>query len=552
MEAMTRAVQRIGPLALGITALGLVTGVGSAPAQQATGAVALASFTTPGTYLWKVPAGVSEVSFDVFGARGGGVLAILPGGSVQVVSNGGSGGEAQGSFAVHKGEKFQVNVGGQGGTATEYSTTGAGGFNGGGGGAQYSGEASGGGGGASDVRIGGRQDPCVGNQLSCQVDDRIIVAGGGGGGTDHLIGGISGGAGGGLVGTNLQAPGDVATQETSGSCSGISDGAGFGYGQDGYGPYPSGSGYLGGGGGGWWGGCADGGGSGYVSPLALAGSLPGGTSQGDGSVLITTSSVPAGSRPSAATATTFATFTAPGAHIWTVPAGITAATFNVWGASGGAVAAILPDHSVEVISSGGAGGHTKSRVAVQPGEQIQVTVGGQGGTATEYTIPGAAGVNGGGVGDDNDDESDSGTVSGGGGGGSDVRIGGTGNSCAATASCGYTDRIIAAGGGGGGADDTVGGINGNMNGGNGGGLTGFDLFYPNDTTGQEPGVCGTYNGGAGFGFGADGWNGVGAGGGGWWGGCLNGGASGHVNSLTLSGSFPPGTRTGDGMVKITS
>ena len=42
--------------------------------QQSANAT-LATFATPGTYVWKVPTGVTAVTFDVFGARGGSVLA---------------------------------------------------------------------------------------------------------------------------------------------------------------------------------------------------------------------------------------------------------------------------------------------------------------------------------------------------------------------------------------------------------------------------------------------------------------------------------------------
>jgi hypothetical protein len=75
----------------------------------------LKTFTTPGTYVWTVPTGITAVTFDVYGARGGSVLANV-GGQVQVVSSGGAGGEAKGRFAVHAGEKFEIRVGGQGGT----------------------------------------------------------------------------------------------------------------------------------------------------------------------------------------------------------------------------------------------------------------------------------------------------------------------------------------------------------------------------------------------------------------------------------------------------
>jgi len=104
------------------------------------GATTLKTFATPGSYTWKVPTGVTGVTFDVLGARGGSVLQNS-GGVVDVISSGGAGGEAKARFAVHAGEVFEIVVGGQGGSFTQGSSGGggAGGFNGGGGGASSGG-----------------------------------------------------------------------------------------------------------------------------------------------------------------------------------------------------------------------------------------------------------------------------------------------------------------------------------------------------------------------------------------------------------------------------
>lgn len=91
-------------------------------AVAARGAVTT-TFATPGTYVWTVPTGVTNATFDVYGARGGSVLANVSG-QVQLVSSGGAGGEAKGRFTVHGGEKFEIVVGGQGGTGTVNSSTG--------------------------------------------------------------------------------------------------------------------------------------------------------------------------------------------------------------------------------------------------------------------------------------------------------------------------------------------------------------------------------------------------------------------------------------------
>ena len=248
---------------------------------------------------------MTSVTFAVYGARGGGVDEFI-GGVLNVISSGGPGGEAKAKFKVHAGEVFEILVGGQGGAATVGSNSGFnGGFNGGGNGDPEGGNArSGGGGGASDVRIGGRRNGCA-SGMSCGYQDRIVVGGGGGGGS--FPSGQDGDGGGGLTGTAngtgrstcVNAAGEGAAQE----CAGIGyarcppgytgDGT-FGVGGDSC-PYSE----SGGGGGGWFGGGSGGGvgvggvgfgggGSGYISPLSLSGSFPGGTSVGNGEVIVTT------------------------------------------------------------------------------------------------------------------------------------------------------------------------------------------------------------------------------------------------------------------------
>src|SRR6476620_1643259 len=250
----------------------------------AAGATTLKTFATPGSYTWKVPTGVTGVTFDVLGARGGSVLQNS-GGVVNVISSGGAGGEAKARFAVHAGEVFEIVVGGQGGSFTQGASGGggAGGFNGGGGGA-----SSGGGGGASDVRIGGRGNTCAGSK-ACGFGDRIIVGGGGGGGTNASN--INGDAGGGATGGGVTCAnnGPSATQECGGFASAASCVAAHGtFGQGGTGCTPTDGG--GAGGGGWFGGSSrtGGGGSGFINTLSTSGSFPGGLNKGDGKVIITT------------------------------------------------------------------------------------------------------------------------------------------------------------------------------------------------------------------------------------------------------------------------
>jgi hypothetical protein len=270
--------------------------VGTTPAQ----ATVLATFNTRGAYTWTVPTGVTRITFTVYGASGGDVTALL-GRFTEIVSSGGAGGESRGIFKVKPGETFLIEVGGQGGSVNESTTStgGSGGFNNVSGGGQSATPPGAGGGGASDVRMGGKGNSCATDHASCRFQDRIIVAGGGGGGGGGWPGSnctpLGGGNGGGYAGTNApggcagggQQDGEIGQPPSSLQFAGY-----FGSGGTGA---PSGS--LpttggGGGGGGWFGGdgntggAGGAGGSGYISPLALRGSFPGGTRTGDGLVII--------------------------------------------------------------------------------------------------------------------------------------------------------------------------------------------------------------------------------------------------------------------------
>jgi hypothetical protein len=126
-----------------------------------------------------------------------------------------------------------------------------------------------------------------------------------------------------------------------------------------------------------------------------------------------------------------------GQQYWTVPAGVTSATFLMEGAQGGHAGGF----------SGGDGGASVGTVAVTPGEQFQIDVGGVGGdasieqTSPYYGLGGVGGFNGGGKGGNNTYDVWAGA---GGGGASDVR----------TAPFDLTDRVVVAGGGGGAAADS--------------------------------------------------------------------------------------------------
>jgi len=266
-------------LLAGLSVLSLTALLGIAlVAAPVVSATTLASFNTAGYHVWTVPKGVTKVTFIVYGASGGSYLYHI--GGVAYVNSGGAGGEAKGTFKVTPGEKFQINVGGQGANVSAGS---AGGFNGGGPGGSH----GAGGGGASDVRHDGVGFVgCNGHALYCNPDVRFIVAGGGGGaGT-----GYAGGNGGGVDGVADQSGGS-----SGGSQFGYYDQFEF-FGWFGQGGSNAASGTAGGGGG-WFGGDSPsaagvgrggGGGSAYISALALSGSFPGGTRTGDGLVLVKT------------------------------------------------------------------------------------------------------------------------------------------------------------------------------------------------------------------------------------------------------------------------
>jgi hypothetical protein len=279
-------------LALVVAAVAAATGAAAVTQPADATVTTLKKFTTPGTYTWTVPTGVTNVTFDVYGARGGGVVEVLPGPTIEQVSSGGTGGEAKGKFTVHAGEVFEIVVGGQGVGATLGGSSGGGGFNGGGPSAAQLGDMyTAGGGGGSDVRIGGRGNSCASSK-SCSLDDRLIVGGGGGGGGNFA--GSDGRAGGGVAGAGSNcAVADGGRQQSgaqecgghAGSASCLSDTNPGRFGIGGTGCENGG-----GGGGGWWGGSGldGGGGSGYISALSLSGSFPGGTNAGNGKVIITT------------------------------------------------------------------------------------------------------------------------------------------------------------------------------------------------------------------------------------------------------------------------
>jgi len=212
---------------------------------------------TGGAQTWRVPDGVTSVTFAAYGAAG-----------TAAGSAGGLGAEARATFAVRPGAYVDVVVGGTAG------------FNGGGpGGGVTVGQGGGSGGGASDVRMGRDCPP------ECGLSSRVLIGAGGGGGGGG--GGAGGGGGGGYAGGNGGGGGSGgggggggATQVTYG----VGGGAGTNGSAGGNGTVALGGG--GGGSGGVYGGYAGGGGGGAsYGPRGTA--FDSSTQSGNGRVTVT-------------------------------------------------------------------------------------------------------------------------------------------------------------------------------------------------------------------------------------------------------------------------
>lgn len=219
---------------------------------------------TGGAQSYTVPAGITSITVQAAGAKGGN--------NYQNQYSGGYGAVVTATIAVNPGDVLAVYVGGAGIISTSTASYPAGGgYNGGGGGSAYNGS----GGGASDIRINGTA-----------LSNRILVAGGGGGAvTSHPGGG--GGAPNGINGTGIAGVGTGGTLTTGGSLGGTQGQGGDGYYSGGGGGY-----YGGGGDNGYAGGGSAGGGSSYAISTATNVAMTAATNNGNGYVTITT--VPVG------------------------------------------------------------------------------------------------------------------------------------------------------------------------------------------------------------------------------------------------------------------
>lgn len=288
--ATDRGLRRLGVLAAASAVFLAGVSASWAPEAQAS----TDTFSTPGSYTWTVPAGITRVTVEVAGGGGGGGRGTAVGGSGAMVST---------TLQVKPGQVFNVVVGGGGshgggggggGASSLDDSAGilivAGGGGGGGGQGTLSGTGSGGDGGTP---IGAAGSTIINN------DGRTSEGGAGG------SGGV-GGAGGTGFGSGCGAGNGVAGGSGDGGSGGMSGGGGaggFGVGAGVGGDSPAGrwtgaggGGYGGGGGGG--GGCAPGGGDaaggggGSTGPVGATYSLASnsgaaGQSGGDGWIMLT-------------------------------------------------------------------------------------------------------------------------------------------------------------------------------------------------------------------------------------------------------------------------
>ncbi|MFC9294866.1 Ig-like domain-containing protein [Streptomyces sp. NPDC057011] len=291
----------------------------AAVAPCGTGGVFTAStptctYVAVGTDTFTVPAGVTEVTVDLFGAEGGSAAGFVAPAPPNAGAPGGLGGETRANLAVTPGQDLQITVGGVGSSGTsrhgEYARPGGTGHGSGGGGAHGGG---GSGGGATDLRTG-----------AFGGADRVLVAGGGGGagnGGPLLRGGNGGGLeaepggqGGGPEGSGLAGGGGTQSAHGAGGPRNNSVGAPGAPGSDidswGSKPNPGsggsgGNGGMGGnggggGGGGWFAGgggsgggrpgniygAGGGGGSSFAAPTATGVTLAQGVNHGNGKAVV--------------------------------------------------------------------------------------------------------------------------------------------------------------------------------------------------------------------------------------------------------------------------
>jgi hypothetical protein len=176
----------------------LLATIGAQPAHAAP-----TVYDTPGSYTFTVPAGMTQLTTEVYGAEGGRGMGPADANG----SPGGEGGRTRGTIAVSEGQTFTIRVGGKG--ANAHLNGGAGGSTGssmaggkGGNCTYYTGsdetsDRDAGGGGAASFVVALTD---IGGGLYAPAEETYVIAGGGGGGGGGGSPDSAGGAGGGGLG----------------------------------------------------------------------------------------------------------------------------------------------------------------------------------------------------------------------------------------------------------------------------------------------------------------------------------------------------------------
>ena len=541
-----------GSIGIAIVCLLTVFQPSPAPAEAAFGVCN--TFDSPGVNRFEVPAGVTSITAEVYGAQGGDVT----GASAQF-GKGGLGGGATGIvIPVANGDILNVVVGGAGIPSSGPQTPAPPGGTPGGGGAGAVGSAhtSATGGGASSITLNATT---------------IAIVGAGGGGAH----GGNGGAGGEVgepgtkhpmsAGTSTPGLGGTAVAGGAGGTGDpvihTGDSGGLGVGGDGGGaaaPLPidggggGGGGFFGGGGGGGGeagGNSATGGGGGSSFDSTGSATFQTGVETGDGRVRLFYDCALAPPPPPACN-----TFNQAGTSNFVVPAGVTEIRVAAFGAQGGDA----PNANATFNGVGGLGGGVRDvDIPVTPLETLQIVIGGRGQNSPGTGL-GAAGGSPGGGGD--------------GGNGNGTGTAGAGGGGATSIMRGATTLVIAGAGGGaarggdGGAGGALGtnGIRRNavggtltVGGGAAGGLGAAGGNAAGTATAGDNGAVGlggdggdapsanTHGGGGGGSGAIGGGGGVGAGG-------TAGGGGGGSSASNVPGAvtFDSGVETGDGRVTI--
>jgi hypothetical protein len=223
------------------------------------------AYTTPGTYSWTAPPGVTSVSVVAVGGGGSGEynntggalgwknnISVVPGQSYTVVVGAGGPAGSGGTYSANGGDSYfisNITVSGQGGRNTNQSSTATYVGDGGGDGGDI--RYGGGGGGAGGYTApGGRGGGNTGSDLFNGFSSDGGGGGGGGAGAQYGCYGGGGGGGVGIFGQGTNGVGGVSGRDILGSGGTGGSGGGSGASQPGGTGVPGG---LYGGGGGWQG-----------------------------------------------------------------------------------------------------------------------------------------------------------------------------------------------------------------------------------------------------------------------------------------------------------